>query len=90
VLAAIKARPGDGGGCGTPRAAAGLDAGCARWLAKRKVGTKERLPDRTKELRLPCVSAQLVDPSAPPHQRSRQSKADGISTTANILKTRAL
>jgi len=73
VLATVKVRPGDGGGCGTRGATADLDGGCARWLEKRKVGTKERPPDRTKELRFRCVSALLSDPAAPPHQRRLQS-----------------
>jgi len=90
VLATVKARPGDGGGCGTLRAAADLDGGCARWLEKRKAGTKERPPDRTKELRFRCVSAPVSDPAPPPHQRRPQSRRNTISTVANILKTQAL
>jgi hypothetical protein len=72
------------------RATAGLDGGCARWLEKGKVGMKERLPDRTKELRSGCVSALLSDPAPPPNQRRQQSKAAHISTITNILKTQAL
>jgi hypothetical protein len=90
VLATVKARPGDGGGCGTLRAAADLDGGCARWLEKRKAGTKERPPDRTKELRFRCVSALLSDPIEPPHQRRPQPGRDAISTIINILKKQAL
>jgi len=57
VLTTVKVRPGSAGGCRTLGTTADLDGGCAR-LAEcdRKVGTKERPPNRTKELGL-CSGA---------------------------------